>query len=39
VYQQTIVFNNIGYGAALAMLLLVVMAVPLVVLFLFSRRR
>src|SRR5579875_26609 len=27
VYQQTIVFNNIGYGAALAMLLLVVMAV------------
>jgi multiple sugar transport system permease protein len=39
VYQQTIVFNNIGYGAALAMLLLVVMAVPLVVLFAFSRRR
>ena len=39
VYQQTIVFNNIGYGAALAMLLLVVMAVPLVVLFVFSRRR
>jgi multiple sugar transport system permease protein len=39
VYQQTIVFNNIGYGAALAMLLLVVMAVPLLVLFLFSRRR
>lgn len=39
VYQQTIVFNNIGYGAALAMLLLVVMAVPLLVLFAFSRRR
>lgn len=39
VYQQTIVFNNIGYGAALAMLLLVVMAVPLVILFVFSRRR
>jgi multiple sugar transport system permease protein len=39
VYQQTIVFNNIGYGAALAMLLLVVMAIPLVVLFFFSRRR
>src|SRR6201994_3303790 len=39
VYQQTIVFNNIGYGAALAMLLLVVMAVPLLVLFGFSRRR
>lgn len=39
VYQQTIVFNNIGYGAALAMLLLVVMAVPLLVLFFFSRRR
>jgi multiple sugar transport system permease protein len=39
VYQQTIVFNNIGYGAALAMLLLVVMAVPLLILFVFSRRR
>src|ERR1700744_4274900 len=39
VYQQTIVFNNIGYGAALAMLLLVVMAIPLLVLFAFSRRR
>jgi multiple sugar transport system permease protein len=39
VYQQTIVFNNIGYGAALAMLLLLCMAVPLLVLFFFSRRR
>ena len=39
VYQQTIVFNNIGYGAALAILLLVVMAVPLVILFVLSRRR
>ena len=39
VYQQTIVFNNIGYGAALAVVLLLVMAIPLLVLFAFSRRR
>ncbi len=39
VYQQTIVYNNIGYGAALAMLLVVVMLVPLTILFTLSRRR
>jgi multiple sugar transport system permease protein len=39
VYQQTIVYNNIGYGAALGVLLLVVMAVPLLVLFALSKRR
>ena len=39
VYQQTIVYNNIGYGAALGVLLLVVMAVPLLALFTLSSRR
>jgi multiple sugar transport system permease protein len=39
VYQQTIVYGNVGYGAALAVLLVVVMAVPLLLLFALSRRR
>ena len=39
VYQQTIVYNNIGYGAALATLLVAVMVVPLLVLFALGRRR
>ena len=38
VYQQTIVYNNIGYGAALAVLVVVVMAVPLIGLFIWARR-
>lgn len=38
VYTQSFVFNNIGYGAALATLLVVVMAIPLGVLFMASRR-
>ncbi len=38
-YQQTIVYNNIGYGAALATLLVAVMVVPLLVLFALGRRR
>jgi multiple sugar transport system permease protein len=38
VYQQTIVYNNIGYGAALAVLVVAVMAVPLIALFAWSRR-
>ena len=39
VYQQTIVYGNVGYGAALAVLLVAVMAVPLGVLFVLARRR
>jgi multiple sugar transport system permease protein len=39
VYQQTIVYGNVGYGAALAILLVVVMAVPLLILFALMRRR
>ncbi len=39
VYQQTIVYGNVGYGAALAVLLVAVMAVPLSVLFVLARRR
>jgi multiple sugar transport system permease protein len=39
VYQQTIVYGNVGYGAALAVLLVVVMAVPLLLLFALIRRR
>jgi multiple sugar transport system permease protein len=39
VYQQTIVYGNVGYGAALAVLLVVVMAIPLLFLFALMRRR
>lgn len=39
VYQQTIVYGNVGYGAALAVLLVIVMAIPLLLLFAFTRRR
>lgn len=39
VYQQTIVYGNVGYGAALAVLLVAVMAVPLLILFALMRRR
>ena len=39
VYQQTIVYGNVGYGAALGVLLVVVMAVPLLLLFALMRRR
>jgi multiple sugar transport system permease protein len=39
VYQQTIVYNNIGYGAALGTLLMAVMIVPLLALFAMARRR
>jgi ABC-type spermidine/putrescine transport system permease subunit I len=33
------VYGNVGYGAALAVLLVLVMAVPLLILFALSRRR
>lgn len=39
VYKQSFVFNNIGYGAALAIIMIVLMAVPLLILFYLSRRR
>jgi multiple sugar transport system permease protein len=39
VYQQTIVYGNVGYGAALGVLLVVIMAVPLLLLFALMRRR
>jgi multiple sugar transport system permease protein len=39
VYQQSIVYNNAGYGAALGVLLIALMALPLIGLFLLSRRR
>jgi multiple sugar transport system permease protein len=38
VYQQTFVNGDIGFGAALAVVLVVMMIIPLVVLFRFSRR-
>jgi multiple sugar transport system permease protein len=39
VYQQTIVYGNVGYGAALAVLLVLIMAIPLLILFALIRRR
>jgi multiple sugar transport system permease protein len=39
VYQQSIVYNNAGYGAALGLLLVAIMAVPLTGLFMLARRR
>lgn len=39
VYQQSIVYNNAGYAAALGLLLVVIMAIPLVGLFALARRR
>jgi multiple sugar transport system permease protein len=37
VYQETFVDGNLGYGAALAVVLVVMMAIPLVLLFRFAR--
>jgi multiple sugar transport system permease protein len=39
VYQSTFVFGELGYGAALAVLLVIVMIIPLVIIFRFARRR
>jgi multiple sugar transport system permease protein len=39
VYQQSIVYNNAGYGAALGLMLVAIMAVPLTGLFMLARRR
>ena len=39
VYQSTFVFGELGYGAALAVLLVVVMIIPLTIIFRFARRR
>ncbi len=39
VYQVAFVYNNIGYGAALAVVLMLIMIVPLAVLFTLSQRR
>jgi multiple sugar transport system permease protein len=39
VYSESFVFNNLSYGAALAMLLVALMIIPLGVLFWASRRR
>jgi multiple sugar transport system permease protein len=38
VYQQTFVNGDIGFGAALAVVLVIMMVIPLLVLFRFSRR-
>ncbi|MDQ6671840.1 MAG: sugar ABC transporter permease [Chloroflexota bacterium] len=37
VYQNTFQFGKLGYGAALAVILVIVMAIPLVILFRFAR--
>ncbi len=39
VYQVSFVYNNIGYGAALAVILMLIMIVPLAVLFTLTQRR
>jgi multiple sugar transport system permease protein len=39
VYQESFVYNNIAYGAALAVVLMLLMIVPLAVLFALSQRR
>jgi len=39
VYQSTFVFGELGYGAALAIVLIVLMIVPLTIIFRFARRR
>jgi multiple sugar transport system permease protein len=39
VYQQSVVYNNAGYGAALGLLLVAIMIVPLAGLFALARRR
>ena len=39
VYQVSFVYNNIGYGAALAVVLMLLMIVPLAVLFTLTQRR
>jgi multiple sugar transport system permease protein len=39
VYQESFTFNNIGYGAALAVVLILIMIVPLAALFALSQRR
>jgi multiple sugar transport system permease protein len=39
VYQQSVVYNNAGYGAALGLMLVAIMAVPLTGLFILARRR
>lgn len=38
IYQATFAFGNLGYGAALGVLLMVIMVVPLALLFQLSRR-
>jgi multiple sugar transport system permease protein len=39
VYQTTFVYGELGYGAALAVVLVVLMAIPLLIIFRFARRR
>jgi multiple sugar transport system permease protein len=39
VYEQTIVYNNLGYGSALAMLVVLIMAVPALIYLLVRRSR
>jgi len=38
VYQTTFLFGELGYGAALAILLVILMMIPLVAIFWFARR-
>jgi multiple sugar transport system permease protein len=39
VYEQTIVYNNLGYGSALAMVVVLVMAVPAIIYLVVRRSR
>jgi multiple sugar transport system permease protein len=39
VYQSTFVFGELGYGAALAVILVILMIIPLAIIFRFARRR